>query len=165
MTQGWMDVARGHLGLAEVAGAGSNPEIMRWAQEEGGWIASYFKDDGIAWCALFACHCLHAAGFKDPRTLAAGDFAEWGQALAGPCPGAVAVLERPGGHHVAFYLGQSADGKRVRLLGGNQHDSVREDWFDVHRVIAWRYPSELPAPAPEPVLLADDGTPASANEG
>lgn len=159
----WLTIARSHLGLREVAGPGSNAAILQWAKDEGGWIESYFVDDDIAWCALFVCHCLHAAGRKDPHTLAAADFAKWGQPLQGPALGAVAVLSRPGGHHVGFYVGEGPDG-RVRLLGGNQGDMVKESWFDPARVIAWRWPAEDALPQGGAVLVAADGQPASANE-
>lgn len=160
----WLVEAERHLGLAEVAGRGSNPEIIAWAKEQGGWIESYFKDDDIAWCALFACHCLHAAGLHDPRTLAAGDFQAWGHGLSGPSLGAACVLSRPGGHHVGFYLGTRPDG-HVRLLGGNTGNKVAAAWFDPVRVLAWRWPAELAAPDVSPVALADDGQPTSVNEG
>lgn len=159
----WLNIARTHLGLSEVHGPGSNAEILQWAKDEGGWIESYFVEDDIAWCALFACHCLHAAGRKDPHTLAAADFARWGQELPGRALGAVVVLSRPGGHHVGFYVGQTADG-RLRLLGGNQGDMVKEAWFDPARVIAWRWPAEDALPTLGGVVLAADGQGLSVNE-
>lgn len=161
----WLAAARRHLGLRELPGPGSNPEIVEWAKAEGGWVAEYYKGDDIPWCALFVCHCLREAGVQDPATLAAADFAAWGQPLArgAVAPGAVLVFKRPGGGHVGFYVGERPDAYRV--LGGNQSDAVTETWVARERLYAVRWPGEVAAPVPRPVLLAADGAPLSTNEG
>lgn len=146
--------ARQYLGQREVAGPGSNPFIQSvWLALPGGkWFwDNAQKDDGkVPWCGAFIAFACKELGLDFPaRYASARSWAEWGVA-AGPGEyGSVAVLVRDGGGHVAIVTGVSADGKHVRLLGGNQGDAVCESWFPAARVIAWRkQPDELLASAP-----------------
>jgi len=42
-----------------------------------------------------------------------------------PVSGAIGIKSRSGGGHVAFVVGQSADGNYLYMLGGNQSNSVQ----------------------------------------
>lgn len=159
----WVTKAGEYLGVHEVEGPGSNPTILKWAQEQAGWIAEYFKDDDTPWCALFVNGVLQECGFTGTKSLAANSFATWGQELTAPAYGAVLVFDRPGGHHVGFYLGETPANYRVR--GGNQGNAVSDTWIPKSRLIAVRWPHSVDAPEVAPVLLTDDGSPASTNEG
>lgn len=165
----WYEVARTWLGTKEVVGKGSNPRIMQMAARIGGWVKSFFKDDDIPWCTLFVSNCLIEAGYRSAgQTLAALDYAKWGQTVSAHTPiplGAVVVFKRPGGGHVGFFSGQSADGKLIYVLGGNQSNAVTETWIEASRMVAVRWPSEdeLPEMRP-PVLLARNGVSISTNE-
>ena len=44
--------------------------------------------------------------------------------LNGPALGAIVVWE----HHVGFYMGESPDGKKIWILGGNQDDMVSKEF-------------------------------------
>jgi uncharacterized protein (TIGR02594 family) len=97
-----------------------------------------------------------AAGIEYPtRYASALAWSSWGEATPGPTHGAIAVLTRNGGGHVGFVTGVSKDGKKVRLLGGNQNDQVCEAWFNVERVTAYRVP---PGYAGSRTLVAEVGT-------
>jgi uncharacterized protein (TIGR02594 family) len=161
----WLTIARNYLGVHELEGKGSNPVILGWAKRIGGWVKSFFVDDDIPWCALFINNCLLEAGLKGTgQSLAAGDFAKWGQLLHKPVLGCIVVLVRPGGHHVFFYLGERSDGL-IYGIGGNQSNQVSYAWFDPQRVVVFRWPTALPIPATGPVLLAANGQPVSTHEG
>jgi len=157
----WLGCALQHLGLREAVGGAGNQAIVEWARGLG--VADVFHDPRHeAWCGLFASHVLadsyRAAGRDDWRALLprgydclrARAFARWGQELAlervtdPAIIGAVAVVERPGGYHVAFVVGADAPseafpGGRRHLLGGNQGDAVQVRAYG-SRLIALRWP-------------------------
>ncbi len=134
----WLVIADGYLGLAEVPGPTSNPVILGWAHDLGGWITSFFTDDDIAWCALFVNACLEKAGIAGTHSLAAASFVTWGTGLAAPHLGAILTFTRPGGNHVGFYLGESTTHYLVR--GGNQSNRVRDSWIPKGRRTSMRWP-------------------------
>jgi uncharacterized protein (TIGR02594 family) len=158
----WLGVARRYQGTHEVPGPKSNPVILGWAKRLGGFIASYYRDDAIPWCALFVNAVLNEAGLKGTGSLAARSFEAWGERLAGPAPGAVLVFVRAGGGHVGFYVGESADAYRV--LGGNQSDTVNETWVAKARLTAIRWPAGEPLPAIARIHLSRSGQKLSSNE-
>ncbi len=159
----WLDVAAGYIGTHEIAGPTSNPGILGWAKKMGGFVASYFTDDDIPWCALFVNACLEQVGLAGTHSLAAASFLTWGLPLSYPAIGAVMVFTRPGGNHVGFYLGQRSNGD-FRILGGNQGDTVSRIWMKPERLTGIRWPAAELLPTSGPVLLASDGQPVSANE-
>jgi uncharacterized protein (TIGR02594 family) len=159
----WYTIARGYIGTKEVVGKGSNPTIMSMAARVGGWVKSFFKDDDIPWCALFVNNCLLEAGIKGTgQSLAALDFAKWG--MVGPLTvGAILVFKRDGGGHVGFYVGEKVDGT-LRVLGGNQANAVNDTWIAKGRLVAVRWPVNVPYPNTGRVMLQWDGQPVSHNE-
>lgn len=146
----WLAIARRYRGTNEVAGARSNPVITGWAKQLGGWIASFYRDDSIPWCALFVNAVLAEAGLKGTGSLAARSFEQWGEKLAAPAPGAVLVFVRKGGGHVGFYVGESVDAFRV--FGGNQSNRVNEIWVAKSRLTAIRWPAGEAKPQPARVV-------------
>ena len=147
----WLEVARSCVGQREVPGPSSNGWIRSlWMGLRGGaWFWQHYGEDDtqLPWCGAFVAHCVAAAGVDYPaRYASALAWSGWGEAVPGPVHGAVAVLTRNGGGHVGFVTGVSKDGKKVRLLGGNQNDQVCEAWFDTGRVTAYRVPPGHRAP-------------------
>lgn len=139
----WLPVARAEA-TAGVSEAGS-PERIR----------EYFKstDYGAAlnplphWCGAFTAFCMAQAGeaSRIPGGAArAANWKGWGDGMApvssNDIPvGAVVVLQ-PGATtsgHVAFFTGFDEKG-RLGLLGGNQGDKVRTDFYPPSRVAAIR---------------------------
>lgn len=160
----WLIEADRLFDTREVVGPGSNPEIMRWAQNFGGWVKAYFKDDDVPWCALFANECLRRAGFPTTKdVLAAGSFRSYGILLGGPALGAIVCVRRPGGNHVGFYLGERADGA-IRCRGGNQSNRVSDAWISGDRSPVYRWPVGASIPLVRSLRLADDGEALSIDE-
>jgi len=145
----WLLEAERLRGLREVAGPGSNPAIMDWAEAQGGWVERYYTGDDVPWCGLFVAHCLRDAGFRGPpNPLAALAWADWGRALSEPADGAVLVFRRPGGGHVGFCVGADPDGGALHVLGGNQSDAVSVVRIARERLVAMRWPEGATAPRP-----------------
>lgn len=95
-----------------------------------------------AWCAAFVDAVLNASGQgRGTGKLNARSYLNWGRPVTEPQEGDVVVLSRgdPNGWqgHVGFYAGMTSDGK-IRLLGGNQGNSVSISTFDANRVLGYR---------------------------
>ena len=159
----WLIEARKYIGTREIPGAKNNPVIISWAVYLGGWFKAFYTHDSIAWCGRAMGALMKHAGFPPPGALlSAAGWASWGSALAKPSLGAIMVFTRPGGAHVALYVGERKDAYRV--IGGNQGDAVSEMWIKKDRLTAIRWPKGAPVPVGGPVLLADGGEPVSVNE-
>lgn len=94
-----------------------------------------------AWCAAFINSSLGQAGIQGTGSNMARSFMDWGQATDAPQPGDIAVFSRgdPNGPygHVGFYAGENPDGT-VRILGGNQGDSVGIRNYTTDRLLGYR---------------------------
>lgn len=114
-------------------------------------LASFIKKNaGIdinpantAWCAAWMNAVLGASGDRgsEGNRLAAKSFATYGEdVLSNPEKGDIAVFTRTGGGHVGFFIGyEEKDGKKyVRVLGGNQGNSVSEKLYPADRLVAIR---------------------------
>ena len=152
------------LGVREVAGEGNNPMIMRWAEEIG--APDWYDNDDKPWCtvpanrSLMAVH-LPMARHLDPRKrdgfdlLRAETFVHYGLPLEETTLGCILVFKRPGGHHVAFYLGENDT--HYCVIGGNQSNDVSIMWIKKERCIAKRWPTDIPIPVSGPVRLTRTG--------
>lgn len=143
----WYREAQRALGIKEAAGTANNAVILGWAKALGGWIASYFTADSIAWCGLFVGHIVATtlpAEALPSNPLGAKNWASFGKKLTTPAIGAILVFTRSGGGHVGFYAGEDAEAYHV--LGGNQSDAVTIARVAKSRCIAIRWPSTGPAP-------------------
>lgn len=137
----WLTVARQDLGLREVAGPASNPEIMRyWAS------CDYDPPDGdeTAWCSAAANHWLQKAGVPGTRLPNARSWERWGAELKKPKLGCVVVFWRGSPTawtgHVALYIGPGKPGY-IKVLGGNQGNSVSVAEYPEAQVVAYRWPT------------------------
>lgn len=156
----WMDEARFHLGLAEVPGARHNTTIQSWLMRLGAW----WRDDETPWCGVFVAYCLRYSGHAVPKLwMRAREWATWGVPLAAPIQGCVVVFERPGGGHVGFVAGIDQRG-RLMVLGGNQGNRVSIAPFDPARVIAYRWPAEVPVPPKRPLPVIKTAAQSSEDE-
>lgn len=139
----WLTEAWREFGQAERAGSGDNPRIAALFRDAG---HSNVTSDEIAWCAAYVGACLERAGLASTRSLLARSYLKWGDTLAEPRMGAVAVLSRgsdPGKGHVGFWLGEADD--TVVLLGGNQTNAVSVARFPKSRVLSLRWPAAVAA--------------------
>jgi uncharacterized protein (TIGR02594 family) len=101
----WIAEARKHIGTREIPGWHHEPKILQvwWAIRRSG-----IKDDETPWCAAFVGGCLEAVGIVSSRFEGVRSYADWGEPLDGLHYGAIAVLQRSGGGHVAFVVGRDA---------------------------------------------------------
>jgi uncharacterized protein (TIGR02594 family) len=104
------------------------PEINKYYQAANykpGWKIDD-DNDKDAWCGCFMAWVMKEAGYK-PVVNAANSqsWKEFGKPIDYPIFGAIAVRKRVGNNgHVAIVIGQSKDGKRIIVVGGNQSDAV-----------------------------------------
>jgi uncharacterized protein (TIGR02594 family) len=137
----WLARAREDIGLEEIPGKATAPTIRRWLIEMRAW----WTDDETPWCGVAMDAWMRAAGVAPPKSsYRARAWLHWGFPipLNEPCVGAVAVLGRGGGGHVAIITGRDARGHLV-LVGGNQGNRVSEASFDPARVLGLRWPFEF----------------------
>ena len=178
------EIAKGHLGLKELPGVNANPIIAGMFAKSG---HGEVKSDEISWCAAFVGACLFDAGIKGTNSLAARSYLKWGQAvdLKDAQPGDVVVFWRGSPDswqgHVAFF--ESQTDKMIRVLGGNQNNSVSLAFYPKARLLGVRRavpvavappPRPAPQPAPAPVprppapppdVVAPDPVPAPPSGG
>lgn len=134
----WLAAAWRELGQKEIGGAADNARIVAYFRDAG---HAYVADDETAWCAAFVGAMLERCGLTSTRSLRARSYLAWGEAIAEPRLGAVAVLTRgadPALGHVGFVVGET-DGRLV-LLGGNQGNAVAVSAFDRARMLSLRWP-------------------------
>ncbi|WP_439542651.1 TIGR02594 family protein [Hyphomicrobium sp.] len=151
----WLQQAWREFGQAERAGRAENARIVAMFRDAGN--ASIVRDE-VAWCAAFCGACLERAGIRSTRSLMARSYLAWGEAIAEPRMGAVAVFSRgndPSLGHVGFWLGES-DGSIV-LLGGNQVNAVSVVRYPKSRLLGLRWPANIGAAAEPAPQAKDDG--------
>ena len=107
-------------GVRETIGAGDNPVILSWAREAA--VAGY-RADAVPWCGLYMAVVAARAGWDRPAApLWALNWGRFGVAAERAMLGDVLTFVRPGGGHVALYVGE--DDAAYHVLGGNQGDRV-----------------------------------------
>lgn len=144
------DLARRFVGVEEVEGVLSNPQILAWLQHEG---HTWVKGDDVPWCSAFASWIAWLADVARPPKadrLRARSWLLVGRPIniADATPGYdVVVLKRGGPNepgpevinangHVGFFAG--LEGLDVKVLGGNQADMVNVSRFPRSQVLAVR---------------------------
>jgi uncharacterized protein (TIGR02594 family) len=116
-----LDIAQKYLGQSEKWGDNDGPFIQKcWQSLAKSW--AWLR--GQPWCGGFVGYVLKECGLpviKDYYRAKA--WLNYGNPLAAPEWGCIAVLSRVGGGHVAFVYGMTDEGE-VILLGGNQGNKV-----------------------------------------
>lgn len=114
-------------------------------------IQEYLSNGGVnldpattAWCAAFINSTLQQEGYKGTGSNMARSFINYGEAVDKPQKGDIAVFSRenqPNGPfgHAGFFDGYDEDGK-IRVLGGNQDNSVSYTSLDAARLLGFRRP-------------------------
>lgn len=149
------DLARAEIGTVEWKN-GSNPKVVGYFRDAG---HAAVVDDATAWCAAFVGAMLKRAGVKGTGKLTARSYLDWGKAidLKDAQPGDILVFQRGNSTwqgHVGFFVGRS--GAMVRVLGGNQSDSVKEQHYPVSKLLGVRR-----ATAPDHIAFTPDPAPAT----
>jgi uncharacterized protein (TIGR02594 family) len=127
----WYEIALQEL-AARVSerGSGDNPRILEYLATCNDLEEGEADRDSTPWCSAFVNWCLARAGFEGTDSGWARSWAQWGEAVDPPRPGAIAVWARgrtsPGAPvttgHVGFLVEDLGDS--LLVLGGNQSDCV-----------------------------------------
>lgn len=150
------------FGTLEAPGPANNSAIIEWAEELGEdvatayahWVSKWYVSDSTPWCGLFmAVVASRANPDKRPerqppeKFLSAAEWAHWGTGVnrSDAMLGDVLVFLRPGGGHVALYVGE--DSSAFHVLGGNQSDAVTVTRILKTRCTAARRPRYINQPA------------------
>ncbi len=125
-TAPWMETALGEIGVSEVKGMHkANPRILEYFKASMFWG----KDDSggkNAWCGSFVAWVMKKNNIQPvAKAFRAKEWKNFGETIDEPVYGAIGIKSRKGGGHVAFIVGQSEDGKKYFMLGGNQKDKVQ----------------------------------------
>ena len=154
----WIEMARKHIGVAEIKGATHNPVIVQfWKDIRRGGI----KDDETQWCAAFVGAMLERSGIKSTRFESAKSYLSWGEQLERPVYGCVVVFSRDVGGHVGFVVGKDKAGNML-VLGGNKGDAVNVKALPLSRVTGYRWPQGEQLPVGD--LPVGDSVAMSRNE-
>lgn len=156
-----------HLGVAEVPGSRSNPVIMGWARDlKAADALDWYPGDDIAWCGLFQailalrCHpdlpmppnvlsARNWGGRDVPRGVFKDAASEPGWGEEGPRPqdggdvplGSTGIMWRTsktGSWHGHIGVIDAANRTHVRMIGGNQANSVKRSWYPRNRFLGTR---------------------------
>ena len=144
----WMGIAEAELGVHENSLPGQhNQRILEYHAT----TTLHATKDETPWCSSFVNWVMKHAGKTGTNSAAAASWLSWGTHLAGPSAGAIVVIKKKGassdagtgstsGFHVGFYV--SGSSSSVRVLGGNQSDSVKYSNFSLAswEVRGYRWP-------------------------
>lgn len=148
-TPPWMHTAIGEMGVKELSGSASNARIEEYrdtcSKDAGGNLGPWAlrQDDGdIPWCSCFVNWCMLRAGIEPTRSAAARSWLSWGLDLdpTRRKRGAVVILTRKGGAHVALDTGETGASGGWLLCGGNQGNRVSIAPYAESRVQGYRWP-------------------------
>lgn len=138
MNAPWMKTGHELLGEQEIAGPTANPAIMKMF-EAVGWDPKE-RGDEEPWCGAYTGYVMVRNGIEPPElAVRATSWKQWGVACK-PRRGAVAVVRRTGGHHVALIDRVTAS--HVYLLGGNQSNAVTVARWPIESIVSTRWPDE-----------------------
>lgn len=131
-----LEEMRASLGVQEVKGPGTNPEVERYFADCGWKLDDLGDDDTVAWCAARVGSALKRCGYPIPPTnvnLTARSYATYGVDCK-PQPGAIGVIPRgtSGWQGHVFVIEEVLANGTWQTIGGNQG---REGYGKVSRVI------------------------------
>ena len=133
------NIAFAEIGQKEIKGNEHNLRILEYHKATSLGAGS----DEVAWCSAFINWCCKQAGLKGTNSAAARSWLKWGKEISEPIKGCIVVFKRgnnPAQGHVALYI--SHEGDKIRVLGGNQHDSVCVAHYNLSDVLSYRVPNE-----------------------
>jgi uncharacterized protein (TIGR02594 family) len=131
----WMPIALAELGVREIPGAKHTPRIIEYMMSTTLPNANKLPDE-TDWCACFVSWCMVQAGVEGIHSALVNPWLNWGEPLAEPRRGCVAIFNWG---HIGFYIGES--GPYVRSIGGNQSQAVWISSYDRTKVLAYRMPA------------------------
>lgn len=149
----------------EIPGPQHNPRIMGWVQELAlPGVTSVYTADEVPWCGLFiAVVAKRAAKTPVKNPLWALNWGNFGTEAGQPMLGDVLTFIRPGGGHVALYVGESKTSYHV--IGGNQGNRVCFTEIGKERLRAARRPLYMNQPATVRTYMLNSSGEFSTDEG
>lgn len=132
------DLAKQYIGVAEIPGKPSNPDIEAMHHA----VVGTRHTDDISWCAAFVGFILKGCFLQNSGSLLARSYTEYGDEvyMEDAQRGDIVVLWRESidswKGHVGFF--SSFQGGTVKLLGGNQGDMVNIKAYDKDRILSVR---------------------------
>lgn len=148
-----LKIAAAEIGQTEIAGPSNNPRIVEYAQASG---VAWIDDDETPWCSTFMNWVAFMGEVERTDRANARSWLTVGRSADPPEPGDVVVFWRESVEsrkgHVGLFLGFSADGDRVYVLGGNQGNQVGVTAYTTDRILAFRRLRSSARGIPEPVL-------------
>ena len=135
----WYDVAKAELGVRENSKVNKhNARIIEYHAT----TTLNAKTDEVPWCSSFVNWVITQSGYKGTNNALAKSWLDWGAKVIAPVQGDIVVIKKKTkgsdsstgtstGYHVAFFDSKSAT--HIRLLGGNQRDSVKYSTFNLNR--------------------------------
>lgn len=127
-------------GIKEYKGIGKhNPEILKYASETS--MHSNGTDEQ-AWCSIFMNWVACKANLERSNKGNARSWLAIGLEVAEPQNGDIVIFWRGSRSswkgHVGIFYGFTSNGKYIKVLGGNQSDSVNVQNYPVHRLLGYR---------------------------
>jgi uncharacterized protein (TIGR02594 family) len=142
-------IAQRFIGIKEVAGVASNPQILAMLRLDESWPPG----DETAWCSAFVNYVAWLLRLPRSKSLVARSWLQVGipiQLEQAAADSDVVVIQRgdgkPAGRsfseggpgHVGFFAGYDAGRGLVQLLGGNQGNAVGIASFPAERILGIR---------------------------
>ncbi len=142
------DLAQRFIGIKEVEGTASNPQILAMLRLDEDWP----KDDDVPWCSAFMNYITWLLRLPRSKSLRARSWLFIGHPVSlaeaeagfdvvilkrgeGDQPGPE-VIEVPG--HVGFFAGREGD--TILVLGGNQSNTINVRPYAVNRLLGIQRP-------------------------
>jgi uncharacterized protein (TIGR02594 family) len=149
----WIDWCKSHIGEHEISGKSANPFIVDLFKY------TTFKSDSdeTPWCAALVNAALQKLGFVGTESAAAKSFLSYGHSCALIFGCIVVVKRADGGHHVAFFVGFD-ENENMKLLGGNQRDSLSIASFKRESYVDSRWPQLVELEPSNASVLVDKPT-------
>jgi uncharacterized protein (TIGR02594 family) len=129
--------AQAEAGISPAAGFASSSNVVAEARR---YIGGNPTGRGRLWCARFMNMVLQHSGLHGTGSDMARSFASYGQRVAGPQVGAIAVMGRRGGGHVGVVSGIDASGNPI-VVSGNHGHRVAESVYPRSRIYAYVMPA------------------------
>jgi len=127
-------------GIKEYKGTGNhNPEILKYASETGMYSNG---TDEQAWCSIFMNWVAFKSNLERSNKGNARSWLAVGLEVTEPQIGDIVIFwrgTRSGWKgHVGIFYGFTSNKKYIKVLGGNQSDSVNIQNYPVHRLLGYR---------------------------
>ena len=124
-------------GFGDMGASGASSNVVAEARR---YLGGNPTGIGSLWCARFMNLVLQHTGYKGTGSDMAASFANYGQRVAGPQVGAIAVMGRRGGGHVGIITGIDASGNPI-MISGNNGNRVKEAPISRGRIYAYVVPA------------------------